>query len=382
MPSFDSLTKNQQSKIRVWENKGDISGSNLKDLEWTAIEHKDIADFINERYTNDSSKKSHYSVLAFMCKEYDKEKEAKKYSQLASNLQHAYEEEEKLQKVKPSRVKNYITWDELIAKRKELKEIFEKNEDDIANMYKYLIICLYSYIPPIRLEYSNMELIDKKPPKNENNYIWLDDGEYKVVINKDKVSSTYGRAVLPIESETLTKLIKKTFKLFKRKYLISQIKDGDKPLTKQGMERLLYQMFEPKRVSVDIYRSVYVTKKYSENINLKQKEELAKKMRHSVAVAEKTYKKIIPDDSDDEEEEKEVKQKEYFDLKKYMKEYQKDHSEDIRKNSQKYYDINKEKVLRRKILANLNKYGNTRQPTEKSIQKYDLKYNAKSKTWK
>ncbi len=60
--------------------------------------------------------------------------------------------------------------------------------------------------------------------------------------------------------------------------------------------------------------------------------------------------------------------------------YQKEHPEKYRAASKKYYDQNKEKVLRKKILRNLNN-GKVLQPTAATIQKYNLVYDIETNKW-
>ncbi len=93
---------------------------------------------------------------------------------------------------------------------------------------------------------------------------------------------------------TLNSIIDDSLIHFPRKYILSLIRDGNKPIGKQLFERLLTSCFTDKHVTLDSLRSAYITDKYnSKQFTMRQKEELAKKMRHSVNVASQIYHKIV-----------------------------------------------------------------------------------------
>ena len=60
------------------------------------------------------------------------------------------------------------------------------------------------------------------------------------------------------------------------------------------------------KINIDIMRSIYITNFYNNNKSLKSKQELAQKMRHSVATAEKNYFKIIAPTKTNEDTNKEL----------------------------------------------------------------------------
>jgi hypothetical protein len=145
----------------------------------------------------------------------------------------------------------------------------------------------------------------------------------------------------------------------------------------------LNELFEKSErlVGIDILRSSYVTEAYSKNLSVNDKKELAKQMRHSVGVAETTYRKIIENRDVDEDQIKkdmiEITKKKAdiprFNPSEWMRTYrQRDDVKDKMKRSRdKYYQINRVKVLRAKIIRNAN-LGVTK-PSNRKIQEYNLK---------
>jgi hypothetical protein len=331
MVKFTDLeTRDHKEKVKNWFNNAEIKGASLEDLNWISKNHKKIAEFISEK-PSDNTRKGHYSVLGTVMKDYlgSQEDNYQPYIDKSKRLQKKYEDNQENQKLTKKQVKNYVEWDDIINKRKELKEEFEKDVDNRKTMFKYLFISLQTYIPPLRRqEYLNMKIVNKIPTNKDNNYLYYDslDNKYTVIINKDKVSKKMGSATLPIDSTTLTKLIKRTLTIFPRKYLISGLSDGDKPINKDVFTELLNEMFkkEKKKVAIGNYRSAYITKAWSNpKFSLKQKKELAKRMRHSIGIAELAYKKIYDtfDDKDDADEEEEDSDEEEIPEKKEKKKY-------------------------------------------------------------
>ena len=70
-----------------------------------------------------------------------------------------------------------------------------------------------------------------------------------------------------------------------------------------------------------------------------------------------------------------------FNLKEWRKDYRAKHKDEINNKAKEDYQVNKDEILRRHILWNLNKSQNTKQPKQTSIDKYNLKFDDKIKRW-
>jgi len=243
---------------------------------------------------------------------------------------------------------------------------------------------------------------DKVPRNDGQNYLWNHDDKYTIIINQDKVSHQYKKGgtikyrlgKIDIESKTLTNIIDESLKTFPRKYILSLLTNRNNPLGKQNFERILNEIFEPegKKVTVDILRSVYITHFYESNPTLLQREKLAKQMRNSVSVQEKSYRKIIKPKEDEVEEveegpkikkksQSEPTKKKYFNLKEYMKEYRGKNHKKIDAYNKEYVEKNRDKVYRNKILRELNVTGNVKYPRKETIDKYNLEYDEIQDKW-
>ena len=171
--------------------------------------------------------------------------------------------------------KNWIKIDEL----KKITNKLIKTQPESQNT---LIAALYSFQPPTRLDYYDMEIITKNTPVDKTkNYLLVHNTRRKEFIFNDyKTSNKYNEVRVPVSKE-LNKYINKFLKLNpNRKYLVEN-KNGE-PVSRNFLGKLLPIIFKDtgKKVTLNIIRHCYV----SEQVDLtavKTFKELAKNMMHS-----------------------------------------------------------------------------------------------------
>lgn len=287
--------KTYNSVISSWVKNIDELKKNKPSLETLTKYHKEIEKYIeNNKYYSMNTKKIHLVVLLKLLKEakndgYDALK--KKVKDYKDDITHG----EKDNELSNNEKDKWMNLDEIVNMRKKLKNIWNT---DVKTMFQYLLLSLYTLQPPLRQDWKDVLITDKYDDKiKDYNYIFKDDdGQYILVINNDKVSSTYGPINLRL-NEKLSKIIDNTLKYFPRKYILSLFNDGNKPMGKQMFEKLLKSING--NLTVDIIRSAYISDAYSKNLTMNQKEDLANKMRHSVGIAETSYNKIFNDKKPD-----------------------------------------------------------------------------------
>lgn len=388
MANFDELSTDYKAKIKFWlKNIPELKKYSTDNLGWIKKYHRTIYDFAKEKYSNLNTRKGHIQVLAGMLKLLGGGKRyAQKYSKKAVDYAGRLEHEAKDQTMKPERKENFVTYDEICNQREKYKALFEENKSNIKNNLTYLLLSLYTMIPPLRQEYRDMEILNKSVTNTTKNTLQKRGNAYYIVIVKDKVSNSHPNLVEKVPPE-LESVIKASLKAYPRKYVLSTQKDADKPIGKQGFEKLLIDAFHDinKRVTVDILRSAYISWAYAnKNLSENDKEELAKKMRHSAEVARIMYNKIDAgeqnnkqehnkDDEDSESDEDFKKPRQYFNIKEWSKKYREKNKGTINKRQKDRYEDNRYYVLRDKILWNLNK-GYVSAPREDTVKNYDLKY--------
>ena len=121
------------------------------------------------------------------------------------------------QELSKDELNNFVTYPEMLQKRDQLKELYDKskkstNMTSVKNHMAYLVLCLNTMIPPLRLDFLNMVIWKKKtePPKDIINYLWVKEkDDMIIVINQDKVShhekSKGTRGIYPLNKEIVNK---------------------------------------------------------------------------------------------------------------------------------------------------------------------------------
>lgn len=190
---------------------------------------------------------------------------------------------------------NWMEQDEITTIYKNLESEVEKfrtkkklNESEYNIMLNYVILSLYTLIPPRRsLDYIKM-MIGSDTDKNFN---YLNINDSKFIFNNFKTAGTYKTQIIDIPDDLMS-VIK--LYLIKRKGTKNNIPflvnfKGDPLTTSSQMTRILNKIFN-KKVSVSMLRAQFLTDKYK-NIN-KEKISDAVAMGTSVGVIDNQYVKL------------------------------------------------------------------------------------------
>ncbi len=155
-----------------------------------------------------------------------------------------------------------------------------------------LIAALYTYQPPVRLDYYKMKIVKPKDEMDQRmNYLVVHNRNKKVFIFRDyKTAGKYSEVKIPVSKE-LNTVLNKFLKAHPDRTFLLEKKRTMEPLTRNSMGKMLPEVFEEsgKHVTLNLIRHIFV----SENINLdriKREKQLAEQMHHSSAV-QQTYAK-------------------------------------------------------------------------------------------
>jgi integrase len=182
-----------------------------------------------------------------------------------------YEENIKMEIKQPKEEENWLSKEELDEIYQREKQIYNHlakkknhNIDDLQQMQNYIILSLYTLIPPRRsLDYTEMKI--KNPEVLEDNYIDKND----FVFNRYKTSKFYNQQREKISKELMS-ILKKWIKFNPTDYLLF---DSNKnKLTPSKLTRRLNRTFG-KNISTSSLRKFYISHKYQNYI--KENEELA-----------------------------------------------------------------------------------------------------------
>lgn len=294
---FDSLNVNYQKRIKTlfnnvekWLNK-DIK-INLNNLEWVDLFSSKLINYVEKTYSNKESQKSYLSAIAKVLE--NNVKKNKEINIKVAKLRQENYELECENKLDEKEQENYKTYNEIVEIRNNLKEDWENDLLNNTKNIKYLIVCLYSMTPPIRKEWIDMKIVDKKPLNKVNkiNFLLKKDNGYELFIDNDKVSKTTKALKYSLPS-VLVDVINKSLTYYPRDYVLSPPdRNKGNPLSYQRFNDMLVSM----GLSIGNFRSAYITHMYNHGkLNLNMKKGLAKKMRHSLETAMCNYVKILPD---------------------------------------------------------------------------------------
>lgn len=183
-----------------------------------------------------------------------------------------YEENVKMEIKQPKEEENWLSkeeLDEIYQREKQIYNYLAKkknhNMDDLQQMQNYIILSLYTLIPPRRsLDYTEMKI--KNPEVLEDNYIDKND----FVFNRYKTSKFYNQQREKISKELMS-ILKKWIKINSiTEYLLF---DSNKnKLTPSKLTRRINKIFG-KNISTSSLRKFYISHKYQNYI--KENEELA-----------------------------------------------------------------------------------------------------------
>lgn len=201
--------------------------------------------------------------------------------------------------------KNWITQKEITDKIEELHKklgnltkktaTFKGNKRSYVDTYQmYLVLNLYTMIPPIRNDFANLEIIDSEIYSDKINYINLKTKE--LILTNYKTVKSYGVKKLPLPDD-LIKLIEKYIKvrttyLGESKALLINTTNLD-PMKSNGLTKYLNKIFAPKKVSTTLLRKIYISEKYPITNTTRDRERDADFMQHSVSMASSVYSKKL-----------------------------------------------------------------------------------------
>ena len=217
------------------------------------------------------------------------EKYKKKLEDLTSDYQKNIEDHKKNQKQQDAWVSRKEQMKLINKYKRELKNIdfnIEKpSKAGIDIFQKLLVVSLYYYQSPRRLDYAPMTIVKRREDAtdpNMNFLLVLNARKKYFIFNNYKTVRIHGRQELEVSKE-LNTILNKWLKVNKSNILMLNTKG--EPLTSNGLSKLISRAFEPikKGVTVNILRHVYTTEIVGTDIieQDKERKKIAKEMGHT-----------------------------------------------------------------------------------------------------
>lgn len=382
-------------------------------ITWVADCWEKIRDWIKTRYTDVATLRINLEVLANLLLAINKHKyreDVRPFFNTGKRLQNLKDAERDESLFTEDELNNLVKYPDLVKERDRWMKAWKEEPKNLKNNMYHLILSLVTYNPPLRKNYHDMEIYrDKKPPpRDKTNYLWEKHiGQWVIVINYDKVENKReaqhkSRSEFELLEEIpgvtngkkLNEIINESLKQHPREFLLVGVKTITSPMGGTSFDKALASIFDPKKPATNLIRKAYVNYWYRKNLSNKTLDKIADRMRHSRQVGRDAYFKINYPEGDEPDEDytgavirpppkpvPKPEPKEYFDPRKYAKEYRLKNKDKIKEKRKENYNRDKHKILRNKILFNLNVAQVTKHPRQDTIDKYDIKYDAKQKKW-
>lgn len=262
---------------------------------------KNVIKYI-DRLKSESSKKTMLTSIIVLLKSLNLNHDhySIKLKEIAISQNNVYIKNEKSKKEED----NWVSYSEIQEKIDTLEdevlkidvcssELTERQQLDIYQ--KYLVINLYTQLPPLRNDYSGTRVFKELPETEiKENYIIIKDKQ--LVLKNYKTVKHYGTKIIDIPKK-LVNIISK-YEFFKTKfksgndYLLINTTDL-KPMSRNSLTKCLNKIFEPKNVSSTILRKVYLSNKYPVTHTFEEMSKDASIMGHDIITARKIYSKKI-----------------------------------------------------------------------------------------
>jgi hypothetical protein len=244
--------------------------------------------YLEKKYDNEKSRRNYYNslvvtLMAYKTKSYVMKKFVGEIDKLNVIINAQYDSHEMSEKER----QNFVKWEEVLIRRNELLKEHEADPENIEKLQNYLILSLYSYIPPIRNDYGGVVIWNDSSDSDKN---YLDMKKKIILLQSYKTVKKYGVKILTIP-DVVIDIILKLQKLRKSKFLLTNINGG--MLGSNLITNRLNKIFG-KKVSTSILRKSFIsyTIGYDED-KQKLRIKLAEQMLHSPGVAEGIYNKNL-----------------------------------------------------------------------------------------
>lgn len=185
----------------------------------------------------------------------------------------------------PRQVEQFIKWDDVLALR--------DDKFDVMTPEERVLLGLYTYIPPVRLDWTPMELVSRKPrnPEEGMNYLVFGVGSVSALFNAYKTVKQYGEKYFKLPAK-LGRLIRDYLALntLDRKYLFQD--EAGRPWSPSRLGasvQRIFQKYKNMDTGVSMLRHSYATQFHEGQKPMKELKGVASKMMHSPTMSQ-TYR--------------------------------------------------------------------------------------------
>jgi hypothetical protein len=187
--------------------------------------------------------------------------------------------------------RKWVCWECVIEVREKLLEEF--NDDPNWEIFQdYLILCLYSYEPPERLDYAPMRFVSEAPADSIENFCVMKDDKATFILNAYKTAKKYGTMTYDASPE-LFAVLKQWRKMNPTEWFLVKGKEK-RSMTSQELGLAIKDIFTRLTgtgATLNILRHSYRTHLHEGEPSLEEQKEIARRMGHSVLMGQR-YRRI------------------------------------------------------------------------------------------
>jgi hypothetical protein len=168
---------------------------------------------------------------------------------------------------------NFVSWDNLI----EFRDAYYKDMSPIQR----LLLALYTYIPPVRADYTPMRIINRKPTTFEegHNYLVWNSQPY-FIFHAYKTASRYGDKYVKIPAALKRELSLYLNTFIDNEYLFEGKGKPWSPARLSVEVRKIFQQFHQMDTGINLIRHAYLTKYHAGQKPLEELQKVASAMMH------------------------------------------------------------------------------------------------------
>lgn len=248
-----------------------------KPFDWIIDHPQETVEVVKDMHSAEQTRKAYIAAVKALLK-YNDETRLKHpgkseewhiiFSVIDNNILQGYID----QKATAKDNENWVTWDKVLEKEKELASTSYASKD-------HLLIAMYSLIEPMRQDYGAVRIYRIEPDNNEGNYIVMD-SRPRIILNEYKTANAYGKKERELP-QALAQIITKSLENTPREYLFMNTNgepykdDSYTKFTNRALERIFSKKF-----TVSMMRHSFVnTKDFNDTAKVFENSKL---MGHSV----------------------------------------------------------------------------------------------------
>ena len=196
-------------------------------------------------------------------------------------------EEAKKQQKTPKQEENWLEWKDILRVREELG----KHLGNYNKHLRHLILCLYTMIPPLRLDWAGAEICASGPVPTEGNIV--DIANKVFLLRNYKTAKRHGALTIPLSDELMA-VIQKSLEMYPRKALLGQREDHNVCMTQPSLSHTLVRTFRDvsgRSMNLQLLRRSYVSHQMNGQPSLLEQEKQALALGHTFAIHQ-LYRKL------------------------------------------------------------------------------------------